>query len=128
MTFARVLPCFSGVLCVFALVLSFCTHKAEGYNRTYEGCVSNAYGRIGISINIVTGAIHRVYAGSPAACAGLVAGDKVERVDGRTGMSALSHIDGYAGESVQLTVKHKNGKVEEYTVVREGQSEYEHAQ
>ncbi|MGN1059755.1 MAG: S41 family peptidase, partial [Clostridia bacterium] len=83
-----------------------------------------AYVGIGISVHRVRGAveIESVFADSPAAVAGLLAGDRILQVDGQdvtncTVAELVNLVRGEAGTTVQLTVE-RNGAAINATVSR----------
>lgn len=66
--------------------------------------------------------IERVAPQSPAAAAGLIAGDEVVEVAGRVvagakGKEIQAHIEKDIGESVQMKVRHANGETAVVTMV-----------
>ena len=65
---------------------------------------TNVEGRIGVRINLGSGAIYKIHPFSPAANAGLVIGDVVIRVDGKPHNAV--NISGEPGTIVKLVVKH----------------------
>ena len=61
--------------------------------------------------------IVRTYADGSAAKVGLVPGDIITKVDGKP-VNGISGIPGEEGTTVNITVKRRSGKVDEYNIVR----------
>ena len=85
------------------------------------------FGGLGIEISTDKNGILQVITpieDSPAFKAGVLAGDRIIRIEGKTtkGMSvrdAVKQLRGPKGEPVQITVFHENGKIENIKVVRD---------
>ena len=92
---------------------------------TEQGVLSGHYVGIGVSLGpVAKGAlIGTVFAGSPAAKAGLKAGDVIRAIDGTTvsGVAIskiVTMIQGPTGTAVKLTVKPASGSARSVTIVR----------
>ena len=84
----------------------------------FEGALAGIGARIGIRDDKLT--LVNVYAGSPAARAGLIDGDVVGRIDGASTTNlpvndAVAHIRGEIGSTVRLEIE-RNGTEDPFTV------------
>lgn len=93
----------------------------------FKGSVESEFGGIGIQVSIEGGQLQIIspIVGSPAYKAGLLAGDKIMQIEGKTtkGITlegAVKQMKGKVGTEVKVTVEHPaDGKTETVTLKRE---------
>ncbi len=100
----------------------YTTYMSSEELSSYASSINMNYVGIGVSYNVNNFTIIRVYKDSPAENGGLLAGDKIlkvdgESIDGKTSDEVKSMVTGEEGTTVDITVL-RDGEEIAYTIVR----------